>query len=81
MKHQQIYNRLRRIEGQIRGISEMLTADKPEPDIIIQLEAVKSSIASATSSLVEEILEIDTEGKVQVSDKQKRTLLRLIKKS
>lgn len=80
MKHQKIYNRLKRIEGQIRGVSEMLAADKPEPDIIVQLEAAKSSIASATSSLVEEILEIDIEGKVQISDKQKRTLLRLIKK-
>lgn len=59
----------------------MLAADKPEPDIIVQLEAAKSSIASATSSLVEEMLEIDVEGKVQISDKQKRTLLRLIKKS
>ena len=81
MKHQKIYNRLKRIEGQIRGIAEMVSADKPEPDIIVQLEAAKSSIASATSSLVEEILEIDIEGRVQVSDKQKRTILRLIKKN
>lgn len=81
MRHQQIYNRLRRIEGQIRGVAEMVSADKPEPDIIVQLEAAKSSISSATSSLVEEMLEIDTEGKVIISDKQKRTILRLVKKS
>jgi len=81
VRHQQIYNRLRRIEGQIRGVAEMVSADKPEPDIIVQLEAAKSSISSATSSLVEEMLEIDTEGKVIISDKQKRTILRLVKKS
>lgn len=80
MKHQSTYNRLKRIEGQIRGVSEMIAAEKPEPDIIIQLEAAKSSISSAISSLVEEILEIDTEGKIIISEKQKRTLLRLIKK-
>lgn len=81
MRHQNIYNRLKRIEGQIRGVAEMIAADKPEPDIIVQLEAAKSSIASTTSSLVESILEIDAEGKVVISDKQKKTILRLVKKS
>ncbi len=81
MRHQQIYNRLRRIEGQIRGISEMLTADKPEPDIIIQLEAAKSSLASAISSLIELMLSEDKEGKTILTERQKETILRLIKKS
>jgi DNA-binding FrmR family transcriptional regulator len=59
----------------------MLTADKPEPDIIIQLEAAKSSLASAISSLIELMLSEDKEGKTILTERQKETILRLIKKS
>lgn len=81
MKYQQIYNRLRRIEGQVRGTSEMLAADKPEPDIIVQLEAAKSSLSSAISSLIESMLSDNKEGDIILSEKQRETILRLIKKS
>lgn len=80
MRYQSIYNRLRRIEGQIRGIEEMVQNNKPEQDILIQLDAAKSSISSAVASLIEKMLQSDTEGKVVLNQEKLRYLLRIIKK-
>ncbi|MCX6808852.1 MAG: metal-sensing transcriptional repressor [Candidatus Berkelbacteria bacterium] len=79
MKHQSIFNRLRRIEGQIRGIEEMVVKARPEQEIIIQLEAAKSSLSSTISSLIESMLETDGD-KVTISTDQARTILKIIKK-
>jgi len=56
MKHQTIYNRLRRIEGQVRGIEEMLAKEKSDLEILIQLQAVKSSVGSSIIELAETII-------------------------
>jgi len=80
MKHQSIYNRLRRIEGQIRGIEEMLVKERPDTDILIQLEAVKSSLSSTLANFIEEMLE-KKEAEVKISETALRAILRSIKKS
>ena len=80
MKHQSIYNRLRRIEGQIRGIEEMISKDRDSEDILIQLEAVRASLASSISALIESMLEKNLEGNIILSEKEKNALLRAIKK-
>lgn len=80
MKHTKLYNRLRRIEGQIRGIEEMVSKDRPEQDLLIQLEAARSSLASAISSLIESMLEKNVDGKVSLDTEQINALLRSIKK-
>jgi DNA-binding FrmR family transcriptional regulator len=79
MKHQNIYNRLRRIEGQIRGIEDMVSKDRAEQDILIQLEAAKSSLASTIVSLIESMLEKDSEGKVTIEESRLQTILKFIK--
>lgn len=81
MKHQNIYNRLRRIEGQIRGIEDMVAKDKNEKDILIQLEAAKNSLASTITSLLESMLQKDDSGKVTLSESDLIVFLRSIKKS
>lgn len=80
MRYQTIYNRLRRIEGQIRGIEEMVQKNRSEQDILIQLEAAKSSIASTVTSLIENMLTKNTEGKVVLDQETLRIILRSIKK-
>lgn len=80
MRHQKIFNRLRRIEGQIRGIEEMVSNDRKEEDLLIQLEAVRSSVASSISSLIEEMLEKPTEGDLKLDDIKIKALLRAIKR-
>ena len=80
MRYQNIYNRLRRIEGQIRGIEEMVSADRTEQDILIQLEAAKSSLAGAVSSLIESMLDKNIEGKVVLDQEKLDIILRSIRK-
>lgn len=80
MKHIQIYNRLKRIEGQVRGVTEMVAAEKPEQDILVQLEAARSSLGSTISSLIESLLSIENNGKVELTRDQLRAIMRAVKK-
>lgn len=78
--NKEIYNRLRRIEGQIRGIVEMVAAGKPEQEILIQLEAAKSSISSTEIQLAQSMLEVSADGKVIIDQDKLISILRLIKR-
>lgn len=80
MKHQPIMNRLKRIEGQIRGIQDMMLKDRADQDILIQLEAVRSSVASTVAAFIEPMIRANTkDGRVQLNEDQIRALLRAIK--
>jgi DNA-binding FrmR family transcriptional regulator len=81
MKHQKIFNRLRRIEGQVRGIEEMVASDRKEEDVLIQLEAARSSLASTISSLIEEMLEKPLNEEIKLDTKKINILLRAIRRS
>jgi DNA-binding FrmR family transcriptional regulator len=48
--------RLRRIEGQVRGISKMIDEDKYCIDILTQISAVNSALQSVALGLLEEHL-------------------------
>jgi len=57
-KHSQaVINRLSRIEGHIRAIKNMLEEERPCPDILIQLAAVKSAITKASRLVLEDHME------------------------
>src|SRR5512136_671353 len=47
-------HRLSRIEGHIRAIKRMLEEEKPCPDILIQLAAVKSAVQKASQVVLED---------------------------
>ena len=49
--------RLRRIEGQVRGLQKMIEEDRYCPDIITQIQAVRSSLASLQAVLLQGHLE------------------------
>ena len=51
-----IMNRLKRTEGQIRGIQKMIDEDKECMDVITQLSAVRSSIDRVMGMIVAENL-------------------------
>jgi len=44
--------RLRRIEGQVRGISHMIEEDRPCEEVLVQLMAVRTAIDRVTSQVV-----------------------------
>ncbi len=49
-----IRNRLRRIEGQVRGVAQMVEDDRYCIDILTQLQAVKSALARAESAILKQ---------------------------
>ena len=51
-----LYNRLSRIEGQVRGLREMLQKDVYCPDILIQVSAVNAALNSFSRELLSEHL-------------------------
>jgi len=52
-----VINRLSRIEGHIRAIKAMLEEERPCPEILIQLAAVKSAITKASKLVLEDHME------------------------
>ncbi|MEO5705916.1 MAG: metal-sensitive transcriptional regulator [Alteraurantiacibacter sp.] len=49
-----IRNRLRRIEGQVRGIAQMVEDDRYCIDILTQMQAVKSALGKAESAILKQ---------------------------
>ena len=50
---QQLLNRLRRIEGQVRGVAGMIDRDAYCVDILTQVQAVSSALTSFSKALLE----------------------------
>lgn len=48
-----IMNRLRRIEGQVKGIQKMIEEEKNCSDILVQIAAVRSAINSVGGLILE----------------------------
>ena len=49
-----VRNRLRRIEGQVRGIAQMVEDDRYCIDILTQMQAVKSAFAKVESEILKQ---------------------------
>ena len=49
----QIISRLNRLEGQIKGVKKMIEEDRYCNDVLIQLSAVKNSVKSLSSHILE----------------------------
>ncbi|MFN2744277.1 MULTISPECIES: metal-sensing transcriptional repressor [Bacillus] len=50
---EQIKNRLKRIEGQVRGIQNMIENDRYCVDILVQISAVQAAMQKVAFSLLE----------------------------
>ncbi len=55
--HPQIVKRLKRADGHLRGVVEMLDAGRPCLDIAQQLHAVEKAIAQAKKALIHDHLD------------------------
>ena len=47
-----VLSRLRKIEGQVRGIHDMVEQGKPCREVFVQVRAVKAALRSMTSLMV-----------------------------
>lgn len=52
MKHAATVNRLKRIEGQIRGVARMVEEDRYCIDILHQIQAVKAALGKAENEIL-----------------------------
>jgi len=52
--NKKIINRLNRIEGQVRGVTKMVVADKSCDEVLVQIAAVKSALNSVSRVLLED---------------------------
>jgi DNA-binding FrmR family transcriptional regulator len=52
--HQQVINRLARIEGHVHAIKRMVEADTPCPDVLIQIAAVRSALNGVGRVILED---------------------------
>lgn len=50
----QLHNRLRRLEGQVRGVRRMLEEDRPPVEILTQLTAVQGALDLVALGLVDQ---------------------------
>lgn len=55
--HPQVLNRLRRADGHLHNVLEMIVQGKPCPDIVQQLHAVERAIAAAKKALIHDHLD------------------------
>ena len=53
-----IKKRLRRIEGQVRGLEKMIEEGRSCDEVLTQMTAVKKAVESASSLILEEFLTI-----------------------
>jgi CsoR family transcriptional regulator, copper-sensing transcriptional repressor len=69
-----IINRLKRIEGQIRGLEKMIVNEAPCLDILTQVSAVSAAVKKAGSEVIRVYMDqclVDTTHKTE-ADKEKK---------
>lgn len=83
-EYKDLMNRLRRIEGQVRGLQKMLENDAYCPDILVQVSAVNSALNSFSKNLLAShmktcVLEDIKEGREETIDELVETLKKVMK--
>ena len=83
-EYKDLLHRLNRIEGQVRGLREMLQKDVYCPDILIQVSAVNAALNSFSRELLSEHLRTCVadglrQGDGQVIDELAEVLRKLMK--
>lgn len=68
--------RLKKIEGQVRGVNEMIDKGRTEADVLIQLQAIRSAVSSLIIAIAEDKIDSETPENYQ---KLKSILKKLIK--
>ena len=67
-----LLNRLKRVEGQVRGVSRMIEEDRYCIDILTQVQAVRAALARVETELLKDHLGHCIEGAIVSGDKQEQ---------
>ena len=79
-----LMNRLKRIEGQVRGVQKMLESDAYCPDILVQVSAINCALNSFNKALLTShikscVVEDIREGKDETIDELTEVLQKLMR--
>jgi CsoR family transcriptional regulator, copper-sensing transcriptional repressor len=75
-KRPEVTRRLARIEGHIKGIRKMVEEDKPYPDIVQQISAVRAALDGVVVVVIEDLTE-DYISQAKDNSKGKTTAIEL----
>lgn len=80
----ELIKRLNRIEGQIRGIKNMISEDRYCDDILNQITAIRSALAGVQDSLLAGhiktcVFDQIKEGRIEVVEELTNTIRRMLK--
>jgi CsoR family transcriptional regulator, copper-sensing transcriptional repressor len=67
-KKPKLLNRLRRIEGQVRGVARMVEGDRYCIDVLTQLRAVRAALSRVETEMLKEHLSHCIEGAIVSGD-------------
>ena len=73
-----IGKRLRRIEGQIRGLEKMVVEERECESIVIQLAAVRSAIDSVGALVLNNYIKICTPAESQADSEAYKSLVKVV---
>ena len=84
--HKSLLNRTKRINGQVSGISAMITEERYCVDILIQIKAARSALKSLEAQVLESHMRCCLKGAMKSGSKKEmdskiEELMKLIKKS
>ncbi len=66
-----IYNRLSRLEGQVRGVKKMLADHKSCDDMLVQVSALKQAVNGIAAELLQAHMETCVLGRVEAGEGQR----------
>lgn len=75
VEHRAHLPRLKRIEGQVRGVSKMVEEGKYCVDIVNQIKAVKSALSSLEGLIIEDHLNHCVQKAISGKDKKEATAM------
>lgn len=67
-----LLNRLKRVEGQVRGIARMVEEDRYCIDVLTQVQAVRAALARVETELLKDHLGHCIEGAIVSGDKEEQ---------
>ena len=63
-----VYNRLSRLEGQVRGVKKMLAEHKSCDDMLVQISALKQAVNGIAAELLQAHMETCVLGRVEAGE-------------
>ena len=63
-----IYNRLSRLEGQVRGVKKMLAEHKSCDDMLVQVSALKQAVNGIAAELLQAHMETCVLGRIEAGE-------------